>query len=179
MIATPPVCCLPGWILHPGFGSPFDPPSSGPPSLMRKGSPGPPGPIALPFEPLPVVPLAPAPLDPVPVELAPLDPVLVAVELEPVLDPLPVPLDELLLDPMPPSDAPPLLLPGDPASPHAATCGSGPVTWFRPKKSMTDFASIGVVCPPPAWVCASSTVKWQKFWLSPRFDGSAGADVVA
>jgi hypothetical protein len=74
--------------------------------------------------------------------------------------PLPPPMPLL---PLPLLPLPLPVPPGDPPSPHAATCGSGPFTSVRPKKSMTEVGLIGVVCPPPAWVCASRTVNPQEF----------------
>jgi hypothetical protein len=71
--------------------------------------------------------------------------------LPPTLLPPPLPL----LPPLP--LAPPL-----PLVPQAATWGSGPVL-SRPKKLTTELASIGVVWPPLAWVCASRTVNAQEF----------------
>jgi hypothetical protein len=86
-------------------------------------------------------------------------------ELLPPLEPLPPPLEPLLVPLEPPlepllASLGPLLLPAadDPASPHAATSGSGPVL-SRPKKLMTAAGSIGVVCPPFCCVQAWRTVK--------------------
>jgi hypothetical protein len=124
--------------------------------------------VLLPLVPLPLV-LLDAPL----LDVVPLEPVLEPVVPELLLeDPLledPLLEDPLLDDPLleDPLVVPPLLLLllvlDAPASPHATVCGSGPVTWFKAKKSMTEVELIGVVWPPFACVWASRTVKPQEF----------------